>query len=72
MVMTGCWPCAGALAFLVALAPSFDSARGEGTPARTYRNQLKPVVNPGPILADYPDFVEPIRETARFEAPVLV
>jgi len=40
--------------------------------ARSYENRLTPIANPQPILADYPQFVEPIRETARFEAPVLV
>ena len=27
---------------------------------------------PKPLLADYPEFVEPVREVARFEAPKLV
>jgi hypothetical protein len=39
---------------------------------RTYENRFTPIVNPRPLLADYPEFVEPIRETARFEAPRLV
>jgi hypothetical protein len=37
-----------------------------------YYNKLTPITNPQPLLADHPDFVEPIRETARFEAPLLV
>lgn len=37
-----------------------------------YHNQLKPLENPGPILADYPEYIEPIEEEARFEGPVLV
>ena len=40
--------------------------------ARTYQNRLVTVSNPKPLLADYPEFVEPIREIGRFEAPVLV
>lgn len=40
--------------------------------SRTYENTLTPIMNPRPILADHPEFVEPIRETARFEAPLLV
>jgi nicotinamidase-related amidase len=40
--------------------------------ARTYRNRLTPIPDPKPLLADHPQFVEPIRETARFEAPILV
>jgi isochorismatase family protein len=43
--------------------------RAEG---RTYENRLTRIRNPKPLLADYPEFVEPVRETARFEAPVLV
>src|SRR5207245_3504162 len=50
-----------------------DSARAEDKPApRTYQTRLPPLVNPQPLLADHPEFVEPIRETARFEAPLLV
>ncbi len=39
---------------------------------RIYQNRLKPVSNPKPLLADYPEFVQPVIEKARFEAPVLV
>lgn len=39
---------------------------------RLYENRLKPIMNPQPILSEFPEFVEPIRETARFEAPMLV
>lgn len=39
---------------------------------RVYENRLVPLTDPRPILADFPEFVEPIRETARFEAPALV
>lgn len=39
---------------------------------RTYSNRLTPITDPQPILADFPQFVAPIEETARFEAPVLV
>jgi hypothetical protein len=39
---------------------------------RTYDNRLTPIKDPRPLLADHPEFVEPIREAARFEAPVLV
>src|SRR5690242_8978449 len=44
----------------------------DDAPTRTYENRLTPIADPRPILADYPEFVEPVRETARFEAPVLV
>src|SRR5579884_1911666 len=41
-------------------------------PTRTYEHRLTPLRDPPPLLADHPRYVEPIRETARFEAPVLV
>jgi len=45
----------------------------ESSPARrTYPNTLTRIRNPKPLLADHSTFVEPIRETERFEAPVLV
>src|SRR5262249_46848719 len=62
------------LAVLMGLAMP---ARGEDEPStstRVYENRLKPTANPEsrPILADYPQFVQPVREGARFEAPPLV
>lgn len=64
------WMTSMALAAL-SLAP----APGDG-PAdretRIYENRLTPIADPRPLLDDYPRFVEPIRETARFEAPTLV
>jgi hypothetical protein len=39
---------------------------------RTYENRLTPIKNPQPLLADLPEWVEPIRDTNRFEAPILV
>lgn len=39
---------------------------------RTYHNTLTLLNNPEPLLADHPEFVEPIREIRRFEAPILV
>lgn len=49
-------------------------ARGEesGVPARVYQNQLKRIESPKPLLADYPEFFEPIIEQAHFEAPPIV
>src|SRR4051812_19599909 len=43
-----------------------------GAQERTYENRLTRIKNPKPLLADYPQWVEPIRETNRFEAPILV
>lgn len=39
---------------------------------RTYDNTLQRIVQPAPLLADHPDWVEPIRETNRWEAPAVV
>lgn len=47
-------------------------AASEQPGTRTYQNRLTPIPNPKPLLADHPEYVEPIRETARFEAPLLV
>jgi hypothetical protein len=47
-------------------------ARGADPAPRVYQNRLIPITDPKPLLADHPEFVEPIREERRFEAPVLV
>jgi nicotinamidase-related amidase len=39
---------------------------------RSYENRLTRIENPKPLLADYPEFVEPVRELARFESPAIV
>src|SRR5438034_5719747 len=44
----------------------------EGQETRTYENRLTPIAHPKPLLGDYPQFVEPVREIARFEAPAIV
>src|SRR5262245_56099227 len=46
-------------------------ARGSDA-VRTYNNQLTPIKAPKPLLADHAQWVEPIRETNRWEAPALV
>src|SRR3954467_844844 len=38
----------------------------------TYENRLTLLNDPPPLLADYPEFVEPVRELRRYEAPLLV
>jgi nicotinamidase-related amidase len=56
---------------LVALAlPS--GVRAQESAPRVYENRLRPLVNAKPLLGDYPEFIEPVREVARFEAPLLV
>lgn len=39
---------------------------------RVYSNQLKRIENPQPLLADHPEFFEPIFDQAHYEAPALV
>jgi len=56
-----------ALASAVAPATSAQEAK-----PRVYKNRLTPIRDPKPLLADHPEFIEPVREVARFEAPVLV
>jgi hypothetical protein len=56
------------------MAPSARGGEEPSTSTRVYENRLQPIADAGsrPILADYPQFVEPVREVARFEAPTLV
>ena len=73
-----------ALVALVGAGVWFQSSparvRAEGTaarpqaaaaPLRKYVNKLTPIENPAPLLNDYPEFVQPIIESRRFEAPIL-
>ena len=41
-------------------------------PQRAYRNRLVRIENPQPLLADYPEFFEPITEQSHFESPPVV
>lgn len=40
--------------------------------SRAYDNRLTLIANPKPLLADHPDFVEPVRESVHYEAPTLI
>src|SRR5262245_53694468 len=42
------------------------------SPTRVYENKLTPIVDAKPLLADFPEFVEPVREKGRYEAPAIV
>ena len=57
---------------LLMLFVSFQPAFAQETTGRTYQNNLKRISNPQPLLADYPEYFEPIQEEARFEAPPIV
>jgi nicotinamidase-related amidase len=39
---------------------------------RFYHNRLTPIENAPPLLADYPEFVQPVVEKTRYEGPLLV
>jgi hypothetical protein len=49
-----------------------STALAEDTATRVYENRLTPIKDPKPLLADFPEFVQPVIESQRFEAPVLV
>jgi hypothetical protein len=40
--------------------------------SRSYENRLRRLEMPRPLLADYPEFFEPIQEETHFEAPAIV
>lgn len=44
----------------------------EDEKVRSYKNKLRVLENPEPILGDYPQFVAPVIEIKRYEAPLLV
>lgn len=62
-----------ALALIVAGLTAHCIA-ADDTPPGThgYENRLTPLRDPKPLLADWPEFVAPIVETRRFEAPPLI
>ena len=39
---------------------------------RVYENRLTPISNPKPLLADYPEFIAPVKDLKHFEAPPIV
>jgi hypothetical protein len=57
------------LVVLALVAPAVPAGEPD---RRTYENRLTPIADAKPLLADHPTFVEPIRDKARFEAPVLI
>jgi hypothetical protein len=55
--------------FLALALVSPSSLRAQ---TRSYENVLKPIKKPKPLLADFPQWIEPITEANHFEAPTLV
>ena len=58
--------------FAVGLNSTMPAAEPAANDGRLYENRLTPLDQPGPILADHPEFVEPIHEVGRFAAPALI
>lgn len=66
---------AGFLLAAIVVVCGVRSRSAEKTPApsvREYANKLTRIANPRPLLADYPEFVQPVEETTRYEAPMLI
>ena len=58
---------------LLALAAiQISTLLGQDHGHRTYSNMLKPITKTEPILADYPQYFEPIQEEDYFESPPLI
>jgi hypothetical protein len=49
-----------------------SAASAQESGPRVYANRLTPLSAPRSILSDHPEFVAPVREVARFEAPPVV
>lgn len=62
----------GSITGSLRLGESAQAAPQTATATRVYENTLKPIVDPKPLLADHPEFVQPVVEKARYEAPVLI
>ena len=62
-----CWVAWSAV--VVALSASAVNAQ---QPKRTYENRLQRMEDPPPLLADYPQYVAPVQDLVRYEAPILV
>ncbi|WP_010584223.1 isochorismatase family protein [Schlesneria paludicola] len=63
-----CW----IMLFSLSLLSIHANADEPSTTKRTYTNRLTRIENPKPLLADYPEFFEPIIEQSHFEAPAVV
>lgn len=66
---------AGTAAVFLALSPPAAPVAAAPEPSaatRVYSNTLTPIPDPKPLLADFPQYVEPVAERQRFEAPRLV
>ncbi|MBI3875247.1 MAG: isochorismatase family protein [Verrucomicrobia bacterium] len=60
------------LVSLVLASSVVAAAFAADSDTRTYSNQLTRLDNPKPLLANHPEFIAPVEESVRFEAPALV
>lgn len=55
------------------LIPLFSTGAMAGDPQqRVYENRLRRIENPQPLLAEYPEFIAPVKELVHYEAPAVV
>ena len=57
---------------VLAFFPLIPVCAQEKPAGRVYENRLTPIKNAAPLLADHPEYIEPIRTGPRFEAPILI
>ncbi|MBC7815708.1 MAG: isochorismatase family protein [Planctomycetaceae bacterium] len=60
------------LCLAILLIGSMSAVAEDPLAPRSYSNRLVLLKDPPALLADHPEFVEPVREQRRFEAPILV
>ena len=66
------WNASAFAIFLVLVSVAPCGAADEPAATITYRNQLTLLEDPEPLLGDYPEFVQPIVELRRYEAPAIL
>jgi hypothetical protein len=60
------------VACCIVCSTSFAHGQESDADTRIYKNELMRIEEPKPLLADHPEFFEPIRERVHFEAPPLI
>ncbi len=66
------WLLTSHLSLILVASVAAQGSLAEQPGTRTYDNRLTLIDNPQPLLADYPEFVQPIIEERRYEAPALI
>lgn len=57
---------------LLTAAASWTLSAFTAEPSRTYENRLVRLTNAPPLLADHPEFVQPVEDLVRYEAPAIL